>query len=149
DITTSEQDEFPSKNNNTLTAEQVKEFFIANIDEPTMIEKKVVETSISVHSIEDDAKRNDELTEVAASSFNYFEDKIGPYQLEELDVILDELGMEYPGVVTAGSIYNKGNLSTSALKQVVVHEIAHQWFYGMISHDPYHDPWLDEGITQF
>ncbi|HLR52679.1 MAG TPA: M1 family metallopeptidase [Candidatus Avamphibacillus sp.] len=148
-ITTSEQDEFPSKNNNTLTAEQVKEFFIAIIDEPTMIEKKVGETSIRVFSLEDDAEKNDELTEVAASAFKYFEDKIGPYPFEELDVILDELGMEYPGVVTAGSIYNKGNLSTSALKQVVVHEIAHQWFYGMISNDPYHDPWLDEGITQF
>ncbi len=31
----------------------------------------------------------------------------------------------------------------------MIHEIAHQWFYGIISNDPYNDAWLDEGFAVF
>jgi aminopeptidase N len=80
---------------------------------------------------------------------DYFQETIGPYPHKQLDIILDEAGMEYPGIVTAGTINNSGPLESEILKWNVVHEIAHQWFYGIISNDPYHDAWLDEGFTAF
>lgn len=39
--------------------------------------------------------------------------------------------MEYPGVVTANSINSTGPVKSDTLKRLVVHEIAHQWFYGI------------------
>ncbi|WP_269210850.1 hypothetical protein [Bacillus sp. 105MF] len=36
--------------------------------------------------------------------------------------------MEYPGIVTVGSI----SQPTIVLENRIVHEIAHQWFYGAI-----------------
>ncbi|MFE2723428.1 M1 family metallopeptidase [Kitasatospora sp. NPDC059327] len=66
----------------------------------------------------------------------------GAYPYTELDVVLDnELwfsGMEYPGFVL-------DRVSTSAL----VHEIAHQWWYGIVGDDQYHQPWLDESFAEY
>lgn len=54
--------------------------------------------------------------------------------------------MEYPGVVTAGAL--RGNdTNFENKKRLVVHEIAHQWFYGLVSNDPYFHAWLDEGLA--
>jgi aminopeptidase N len=60
----------------------------------------------------------------------------------ELDVaearFADFGGMEYPELVRAvdddSSLY---------------HEIAHQWFYGLVGSDQYREPWLDESMATF
>ena len=59
--------------------------------------------------------------------------------------------MEYPGIVTAHTIYDSDGLDDdpTQLKSMVIHEIAHQWFYGIISNDPYNNAWLDEGFVGF
>ena len=31
----------------------------------------------------------------------------------------------------------------------LVHEVAHQWFYGLAGNDQYRDPWLDEGLATY
>lgn len=147
-ITSSEEDKFPSDNKNTINLGQVKEVFIAILDDPTMIENKVGGTNLRVFDLKAHPKDDEEILEIASAAFNFFQTHIGPYPYKQLDIILEELGMEYPGIVTAGSIYNK-TTNPEAMERIVVHEIAHQWFYGMVSNDPYHDPWLDEGITEF
>ncbi len=35
------------------------------------------------------------------------------------------------------------------LESVLVHEIAHQWFYNLIGNNQQMEPWLDEGYAQF
>ncbi|MFJ7686027.1 M1 family aminopeptidase [Peribacillus butanolivorans] len=117
--------------------------------EPNVIQKKTGDITIRVFGVDENKELHKEISEIANEAMNYFQDTIGPYPHKQLDIILDELGMEYPGVVTAGSIYNRLQKSPEHLKRTVVHEIAHQWFYGVISNDPYHDAWLDEGITTF
>lgn len=65
----------------------------------------------------------------------------GHYDLPDLDVVLvkfDFGGAEYPGLV-----FSTPDNAT------VVHEIAHQWFYGLVGSDQFRDPWLDESITAF
>ncbi|WP_090789072.1 M1 family aminopeptidase [Paenibacillus sp. GP183] len=51
--------------------------------------------------------------------------------------------MQYPGIVTVGTAENEWSL-----KHSLVHEIVHQWFYAIVNNDPYHDGWLDEGLTE-
>jgi aminopeptidase N len=31
----------------------------------------------------------------------------------------------------------------------ISHEVAHQWFYGIVGNDQFREPWLDESITSF
>src|SRR5262249_25599516 len=57
-------------------------------------------------------------------------------------------GMEYPTLITTGSpwITPRGVLSPEI---VTVHELGHQWFYGLVASSEVSWPFLDEGLTQF
>jgi hypothetical protein len=47
-------------------------------------------------------------------------------------------GIEYPGHVMQGPGTVQGTTS---------HEVAHQWFYGLVGNNQGRDPWLDEGLA--
>ena len=69
--------------------------------------------------------------------------RFGAYPYGEIDLVLNDRwtkfsGMEYPGFV----------LLISPLSPVV-HELAHQWWYGIIGNDEYADPWLDEAFATY
>lgn len=114
-----------------------------------LIEKEVENTDIRVFGYGDDKELSQEISDIASDAFAYFGKTIGPYPHNQLDIVLDGKSMEYPGVVTAYTIGDFDKLSPTLLKSTVVHEIAHQWFYGVISNDPYHEAWLDEGFAEF
>ena len=53
-------------------------------------------------------------------------------------------GMEYPNVTVIGE---SGN--AKFLEVVIMHEVGHNWFYGMLGSNERDHPWLDEGINSF
>ncbi|MGF7034469.1 hypothetical protein J2T17_005420 [Paenibacillus mucilaginosus] len=56
-------------------------------------------------------------------------------------------GMEYPTLITA---WGAGEENPSLeLERVVVHEIGHQFFYGMVASNEFEEAWLDEGFTSY
>ncbi|MFC5180004.1 M1 family metallopeptidase [Actinomadura harenae] len=68
--------------------------------------------------------------------------RFGAYPYGEADVVLDNNfwfgGMEYPGFVL-------DLVSSTAL----AHELAHQWWYGIVGDDEYNGPWLDEAFADY
>jgi hypothetical protein len=48
-------------------------------------------------------------------------------------------GIEYPSSI----------LLASAQDIVLVHEVAHMWFYGMVGDSQFRDPWLDEAFASY
>lgn len=146
---TSESDKYPSKSKGTFEVKNVKDIFIAILKKPMVIEKKAGNINIRVFGMEENKNLNKKISETASEALNYFQKKIGPYSFKQIDIILNAMGMEYPGIITAGSIYNLGAVNPNSLNRMVVHEIAHQWFYSVISNDPYNDAWLDEGFADF
>ena len=148
-VSSSEVDGEPGNSTGTFEIENVKDIYIAILKDPMVIQKQTEDITIRVFGFEDKADLYREISEVAADALAYFQENIGPYPFAQLDIVIDSLGMEYPGIVTAYSIYDSGPVSPDFLKSMVVHEIAHQWFYGVISNDPYHNGWLDEGMSTF
>ena len=51
--------------------------------------------------------------------------------------------MEYPNIV----LINK-ELGESDKDGVIVHETAHQWWYGLVGNDNINHAWMDEGLTE-
>ncbi|WP_338749264.1 M1 family aminopeptidase [Bacillus sp. FJAT-52991] len=109
-----------------------------------MVQKENNGVNIRLFSIEEQPELLNEASLLASKALVYFQQIIGNSPTKQLDIILDEKGMEYPGVITVGSILQP----TKALEHHIVHEIAHQWFYGVVNNDPYYHAWLDEGLTE-
>ena len=53
--------------------------------------------------------------------------------------------MEFPNLV-----YVSNDVSNvDSYQQVIIHEIAHQWWYSMVGNSAYNYGWLDEGLTEY
>jgi Peptidase family M1 domain len=67
---------------------------------------------------------------------------LGPFPYDTLTVaLLPDYGggIEYPGLI----------LQATPSHQVLVHEVAHMWFYGMVGNSQFRDPWLDEAFASW
>ena len=51
-------------------------------------------------------------------------------------------GMEYPNVTVIGNVSTK-----EALEVVIVHEVGHNWFYGILGSNERDFGWMDEGLN--
>lgn len=90
------------------------------------------------------------LADTAAGALSYFESKIGPYPYAELSAVGGELdgGMEYPGLIMVDGESLAGSRRTSG-ELYIAHEVAHQWFYGLLGTDQVREPWVDEALVEF
>jgi hypothetical protein len=59
-------------------------------------------------------------------------------------------GMELPGMV-AMSFPERRSMAIAAplLRFVIAHEVAHEWFYGVVATNEAEEPWLDEGLSTY
>ncbi|MCW2637305.1 MAG: uncharacterized protein JWQ99_3672 [Blastococcus sp.] len=67
---------------------------------------------------------------------------LGPFPYRTLTVpLLPDYGggIEYPSSI----------LLATPNRSVLVHEVAHMWFYGMVGNSQFRDPWLDEAFATY
>lgn len=87
----------------------------------------------------------------AEAAIKLFGELYGPYPYTELNIAETSFfigGMEYPGLMLIDkSYFENGNLHP--LENVVVHETAHQWWYGGVGNDQVNEAWIDEGMATF
>lgn len=93
----------------------------------------------------------DDWGEVAAwadSTLLYYGEWYMPYAYDDLWIVQSATygGMEYPQFVLAGPWQVPFH---RYFEMVVIHEVGHQWFYGMLGSDEVDEAWLDEGINTF
>jgi hypothetical protein len=84
--------------------------------------------------------------DAAANAVRKLEAKLGPYPYGTLRVVQSAgaYGMEGPGIAWIPTGTPSGNLT-----YLVTHEIAHQWFYGLVGNDQAREPFADEAATDF
>lgn len=104
--------------------------------------------------------------DVAASAVEIFERRFGPYPYRELDMVEAMIvggagGVEFSTLVTVASMFyrrDEGGLGAlgdgtgtedAMLEFVTAHEIAHQWWYGIVGNDERVEPWIDEALAQW
>lgn len=126
-------------------ARNVRDLAVCLIDNGTVITQRVGATDVNYVYFNDPSP---ELSlQTAVEAVQTFGEYFGDYTLSDLNVVQTDFihgGMEYPGLVYISSFQKD-----AAYRYTIVHEIAHQWWYGAVGSDPVANPWQDEGLTEF
>lgn len=135
-----------------LEAGDVRDFALVIMDQTYQkLETKADHTQVRTwFRSSDNAVAAKRQHEAAWQSLAYFNSQFGAYPYREFDVVRTGgaiNGMEYPAIVFVdGSHFFSERESTV---HTVVHETAHQWFYGIVGNNQWKDAWLDEGLTEY
>ena len=95
---------------------------------------------------EKDAKRADTLARIQSAVAEY-ESLFGAYPYPSYSVVVApffEAGVEHSGLGILSS-----SLSVAERSETILHETAHQWWFGKVGSDGYRDAWMDEGLTEY
>ncbi|HEY2923827.1 MAG TPA: M1 family metallopeptidase [Candidatus Eisenbacteria bacterium] len=106
--------------------------------------------AIRALSYREDQERWRDQKAYAVSAMEFLTREVGPYIWPSFTSAESNSGggaMEYPML-----IMNDPDIPSAWyewLDMTIVHEVAHNWFYGMLGSDERAHPWLDEGFTQY
>ncbi len=89
-----------------------------------------------------------ECLQSGVDSINTFNSLFGNYPYQVINIVETNFvhgGMEYPNLVMISDAVEK----QSDYINVIVHEVAHQWWYGLVGNNEFEYGWLDEGLTEY
>lgn len=87
--------------------------------------------------------------EYAKNALGFFNEYFGKYPYSHYSVVASDFyigGMEFPNLVMIG---NEFYGSSGFFEYVVVHETAHQWWYGLVGNNQVEEAWLDEALAEY
>lgn len=87
--------------------------------------------------------------EYAKKSLEVFNRLFGKYPYSDYSVVASDFyigGMEYPNIVIIGEEFYD---DLELLEYIIVHETAHQWWYGLVGSNQVAEPWLDEALAEY
>ena len=78
----------------------------------------------------------------------YFSKWVGEYPYEHVTAVDGTIsaggGMEYPNITVIGASGNSKGLET-----VIIHEVGHNWYYGILGNNERDNAWMDEGLNTY
>ncbi len=134
-----------------------RDFALALSREYEMVRTQVDDTTVTSYYLPGHERGGQQALEVAADALEVYNARFGQYPYAELDVaetsftVMGALGgMEFPGIVFISSdFYEPDSFFASELDTVVAHEVAHQWWYGVVGNNQVDEPWLDEAFATY
>jgi len=134
-----------------LVSGPMRDFYIAASPIYVVSQRWAGETLVSSYYSAPVETGGQRVLQWATDALSVYSRRFGPYPYNELDVVATPTsagGIEYPGVVAIASwLYDQN--PGGFFELAVAHEVAHQWFYGLVGSDQIDDPWLDEALAQY
>ena len=129
-------------------APQVHDFMWA-ADPKYTHDKIAMENGVTIHHLYIKGPKTEEvweqLKEYTPAALQYLSEHFGEYPYKQFSVIQGgDGGMEYPM-----STLITGERPLGSLVGVMVHELVHSWFHGVLATNESLYPWMDEGFTSF
>ncbi|MDD3397144.1 MAG: M1 family metallopeptidase [Clostridia bacterium] len=127
-------------------AKAVRDFAIVLSEKFQVISTKVNNTEVFYYFYNDE--HASESLETSKLAIETYSELFGNYPYDEVKVIQSNFvhgGMEYPSLVLISDEISNYETYT----YVIVHELAHQWWYGVVGNNQTKYAWLDEGLTEF
>lgn len=91
-----------------------------------------------------------DFSETTKLALTYFSNYIGPYAYEKLANV--QSNSVKGGMEAASAILYHDNITgkrDESLRNIIVHELAHQWFGNAVTEYDWDDVWLSEGLTTY
>ena len=86
--------------------------------------------------------------EAVKTAITEYSKRVGDYPYQTVKAVEGPMpaggGMEYPTITIITSTNDAEMVRTA-----IVHEVGHNWFYGMLGSNERNHPWMDEGINSF
>ncbi len=130
----------------TYSAKAVRDFAMVFSDDFEVVKSVVGSTTIEYFYYDDENSAKN--LQTAVDALNTFNTMIGVYPYNYLRVVKADFlqgGMEYPMLV-----YISDEVDVlSEFQNVIIHEIAHQWWYGVVGNNECEYAWIDEGLAEY
>ena len=133
----------------TFEAPAVRDFALSISDRFALAQATVGDTLVSSYALSSQAAES--ALQYAKQALSCFNELYGAYPYRHLTVAPVDFpfgGMEYPGLVLVQSAQYAKDQEQS-LETVIVHEVAHQWWYAVVGSDQYYQPWQDEAMAEY
>ncbi len=107
-----------------------------------LIAKQVGDVKIEAYYFRGEKRKAEKSIEIAEYSFPGMSDLFSTYPYNKFTLfpyVGSNYGFELPGMTALGS-----NMDPETRVDSITHEIAHQWFYGMVVGNQQREPWIDE-----
>ena len=145
----------------TYYAKDVRDFAFFTSNKCEVISDSYDDIDINVYYPKEHEEGAKEAVICAKKSFEIYNELYGGYPYDDFDITMTAQsmgvgGMEYPGLIMISVSEDDLEFAKTDKKyyiermdEVVCHEIAHQWFYGIVGDDEVNEPWLDESYANF
>lgn len=129
----------------TMYAMNVRDFACVLYKNAQVLTEKIGETEIFYYYYADETP-HDTFTTVK-EAFCYYSDRFGEYPFATYTVAETGLcfgGQEYPRLTMLSD-----GIPKQEKARAVAHEVAHQWWYGVVGSDQVRNAWQDEGLAEY
>ncbi len=168
----------PATRTYDIAAPVIRNFSIFASGELSQVSQVVDTIVVRSHFLDKDRRAGERALGVAERALRLFEARFGSYPFTELDLVEAPLvggagGVEFSGLVAVASMFYRpvapdgllGGLMAlqgmggadgpmakymdSTLDFTVAHELAHQWWHGLVGSDSQGHPFVDESLAQY
>lgn len=139
-------DKASAKKTTKVTANKVRDFAFVLSSKFTKTSESVDGTIVNYYSYDDSDA--DASISVAVKAIKTFNQLFGKYPYATVSVVKANFvhgGMEFPNMVLIADDIT----GHQDYEYVIIHELAHQWWYGVVGNNEYVNSWLDEGLTEY
>lgn len=129
----------------TINAKAVRDFAFVMSEKFEVASEQVEDTTVLYYYYDDEDYKSN--LQAGVDALNTFNRLFGKYPYSTLSVVKTNFvhgGMEYPNMVYISDVVEGADYTN-----VIIHEIAHQWWYGVVGSNAFRFPWLDEGLTEY
>lgn len=136
-----------------IEANKVRDFALAILYNYEEISRDSNKSQVKLYAPLNNIEKSTTILHKAIDILNYYSYKFGSYPYKDFKVVFVPMqgfhGMEYSGLIFLRDEFLQPNYNDSRSEFILAHEIAHQWWYGMVGNDQLKEPWLDEGLANW
>jgi cytoskeletal protein RodZ len=135
------------------TAAEARSFAFAASDQYAVLTQQAGHVTVSSYFFPAHERSGSDALAAASEAILTFEDLFGAcpgssYRIAEVDFAG---ALEYSGLTFMGDDWYADHQGgyRSRMVSLLAHEVAHQWWYGVVGSDQVREPWLDEALANY